>query len=585
MPDAAELARLKLSPEVAWYLIDRGIPLPDCPPLFKTPEPGEVLKSARFDPERVDRVLAAFRQLRHTQGEWAGRPLNPDPWQVAYILAPTFGWVRKVRGLYVRVVRTLYVELPRKGGKTTLCGGIGIYLTAADGEDGAQVLAAATTKDQAGYVFNPIKQLAEHSPALKPFVKALAGKIIHRATNSYFAVVASVAEALHGANVHGGVIDELHVHKDGGALVEAIMTGTGSRRQPLIVIITTADDGRPNTIYARWRKRIEELARRVIKHVSTYGVIFAAAESEEHLAELGLTPFDEETWRRANPGYGVSPSKEYLEDKAEAARLDPAELASFLRLHCGIRTKQVTKYIALADWDSTAGLVDEAALAGRKCFAGLDLSNVEDITAVAYLFPDGAGGYDVLWRFWLPEDRLPELKKRTAGNAEVWVREGWLTLTPGNVIDNDAVLRQLDLDAHKFRVATLGYDRWGATDVVAKAADQGLTCVPINQGVASLNHPLKTLLRLTKSKAIRHGGNPVMRWMIDNLATTSDSAGNIKPDKANSGDKIDGVSALLNALKEAMAVQEAEAPPPATAPAQAVGDDRQWWRPTSRLNL
>jgi phage terminase large subunit-like protein len=585
MPDAAELERLKLSPEVAWYLVDRGIPLPDCPPLFKTPEPGEVLKTARFDPERVDKVLAAFRLLRHTQGEWAGRPLIPDPWQVAYILAPVFGWVRKVRGSWVRVVRTLYVELPRKGGKTTLCGGIGIYLTAADGEDGAQVLAAATTKDQAGYVFNPIKQLAEHSPALKPFVKALAGKIIHRATNSYFAVVASVAEALHGANVHGGIVDELHVHKDGGALVEAIMTGTGSRRQPLIAIITTADDGRPNTIYARWRKRIEELARRVIAHASTYGVVFAAAESEEHLAELGLTAFDEETHRRANPGYGISPTREYLEDKAEAARQDPAELASFLRLHCGIRTKQVTKYITVPDWDASAGLVDETALAGRACFGGVDLSNVEDITAVCWLFPAPDGSYDALWRFWLPEDRLRDMKKRTAGNAEVWVREGWLTLTPGNVIDNEAITNRIGQDAAKFRVATVGYDRWGATDVVRVLGDGGLTCVPINQGTASLNHPLKTLLRLTKSRAIRHGGNPVMRWMIDNLATTSDSGGNIKPDKANSGDKVDGVSALLNALKEAMAVQEAAKPPPATAPARAVGDDRQMWRPTQRLNL
>jgi phage terminase large subunit-like protein len=167
----------------------------------------------------------------------------------------------------------------------------------------------------------------------------------------------------------------------------------------------------------------------------------------------------------------------------------------------------------------------------------------------------------------------------------VWVREGWLTLTPGNVIDNEAITNRIGQDAAKFRVATVGYDRWGATDVVRVLGDGGLTCVPINQGTASLNHPLKTLLRLTKSRAIRHGGNPVMRWMIDNLATTSDSGGNIKPDKANSGDKVDGVSALLNALKEAMAVQEAAKPPPATAPARAVGDDRQMWRPTQRLNL
>lgn len=586
MPSAAELQRLKLSPEVAWYMVDRGIPLPAYPPLFKTPEPGEVLRGARFDPERVDRVLAAFRQLRHTQGKWAGRPLNPDPWQVAYILAPTFGWVHKVKGAWVRVVRTLYVEVPRKNGKSTTCGGIGIYLTAADGEAGAQVLTAATTKDQAGFVFNPIQQLAAHSPALKPYVKALAGKIIHKASGSYFTVVASVAEALHGANVHGGIVDELHVHRDGGALVEAIETGTGSRDQPLISLITTADDGKPNTIYTRWRKRIEQLARRVFKLPSTYGVVFAAAESEQHLAELGLSPFDEETWRRANPGYGISPTKEYLADKAEKARTDPAELASFLRLHCGIRTKQVTKYITLADWDASAGMVDEAALAGRACFGGIDLSNVEDITAWCMLFPGADNSFDALWRFWLPEDKLRKLNERTAGAAEVWVREGWLKLTPGNVIDNEAITRQIDADAQTFRITTIGFDRWGATDVVRVLGDGGLTCVPISQSITSLSDPLKKLLVLTKTRMIRSGGNPVMRWMIDNLATVTDSSGNVKPDKANAADKIDGVSATLNALKEAMAVQAAQAPPPATAPqAAAAGDNRNLWRPRGRLNL
>ncbi|MCK2214279.1 terminase large subunit [Actinomadura sp. ATCC 31491] len=577
LPSPAELKRLKLSPEVAWYLIDRGIPLPDCPPKWKTPEPGELLKTARFDAERVDRVLKAFGLLRHTKGQWVGRPLTPDPWQVAYVIAPVFGWIRKNRaGRWVRVITDLYVDVPRKNGKSTLCGGLGIYLTAADGEGGAEVIAAATTRDQAGYVFGPIKQLCDHSPALKPHVKSLAQKIIHKASKSTFSVVSSVAESLHGGNLHGGIIDELHIHKSPD-LVEAIETGTGSREQPLIAIITTADDGRPNTIYARKRKRIEELARRVIRHPSTYGVIWGAEEDDD--------PFAVATMRKANPGFGISPTQEYLEKKAAEARQDPAALGSYLRLHLGIRTKQTTRYITLADWDAAAGMVQETALAGRECFGGLDLSNVEDITALAWLFPCPDGSYDALWRFWLPADQLETLSRRTAGAAEVWVREGWLQLTPGNVIDNTAITHQIDLDAATFRVKTVGFDRWGATDVVRVLGDGGLTCVPISQGVASLNDPLKTLLRLVKSGAFRSGGNPIMRWMVDNLSITSDSSGNVKPDKANSGDKIDGISATLNALKEAMAVQEAAAPPPATAPQAAAGGAQTLWRPRGRLNL
>ncbi|MEU4576622.1 terminase TerL endonuclease subunit [Nonomuraea sp. NPDC023979] len=568
---------LGISDEVAWYLEQRGIPLPDCPPKVLTPSPGEV-RGAKFDPARVDRVLAAFALLRHTQGKWAGMPLRPDPWQVAYILAPAFGWViwDKEADGYVRVVRKLYVDVPRRNGKTTLAGGIAIYMTAADGEPGAQVYALATNERQARFTFDPIRKLAERAPALKGHVKAYTNKIVHHASGSYFTVVSSVAEAMHGASVQAAVIDELHVHKS-AELVETVETGTGSRRQPMVVTITTADDGRPNTIYARKRRYVEQLAVRAIKDPQTYGIVWGADEADD--------PFTEATWRKANPGYGVSPSASYLRGAATEARQDPAALASFLRLHLGIRTKQVTKYITLADWDASAGLVDESALTGRACFGGVDLSNVEDVTAVCWLFPAPDGSYDALWRFWLPEDRLKDMAKRTAGAADVWVREGWLTLTPGNVIDNEAITNRIGQDAAKFRVQTLGYDRWGATDVVRVLGDGGLTCVPINQGTASLNHPLKTLLRLTKSRQIRHGGNPVMRWMIDNLATTSDSGGNIKPDKANSGDKVDGVSALLNALKEAMAVQEAAKPPPATAPAQAVGDDRQMWRPTQRLNL
>ncbi|GAA4100875.1 terminase large subunit [Nonomuraea soli] len=577
LPSPAELKRLKLSPEVAWYLIDRGIPLPDCPPRWKTPEAGELLKTARFDPERVDRVLKAFSLLRHTKGKWAGKPLTPDPWQIAYVIAPVFGWIKKNRaGTWVRVVRDLYVDVPRKNGKSTLCGGLGIYMTAADGEGGAEVIAAATTKDQAGYVFGPIKQLCEHSPALKPYVKALAGKIIHKASKSTFSVVSSVAESLHGGNIHAGIIDELHVHKTGD-LVEAIETGTGSREQPLIVIITTADDGRPNTIYARKRARIEELARRVIRHPSTYGVVWAADPKDD--------PFAPATWKKANPGFGVSPTYEYLEKVAAEAKQDPAVLGSFLRLHLGLRTKQATRYITLEDWDRSAGIVDERALRGRPCHGGLDLSNVEDITALAWLFPGDEGSYQAVWRFWLPEDRLRVLSKRTAGAAELWVREGWLKLTPGNVIDNDAILRQIDKDARAFRVQTIGYDRWGATDVVRRLDDGGMTCVAIGQGVASLNDPLKNTLRLIKSELLRHGGNPIMRWMIDNLATVANPDGLVKPDKANSGDKIDGVSALLNAMKECMDA-EAAAAPPATAPAaQAAGGERDLWRPTSRLGI
>lgn len=585
IPSAAELERLKISPEVAWYMASRGYPLPTCPPKFKTPEP----RRYTFDPARVDRVINAFGRLRHTQGRWARQPLRPDPWQIAYVIAPVFGWVRKNDyGDYVRVARNLYVDVPRKNGKTTLSGGFATYLTCADGEDGAQVVAAAASKDQAGFCFNPIKTLAEKSPDLAPHVKVTVGKILHKRSGSYFTVISSLADLIHGANIHAAVIDELHVHKKRD-LVDGIETGTGARQQPLIIIITTADDGKPNTIYAEKRKYIEQLARRALSDPTTYGVVFGADEADD--------PFAEATWRKANPGYGISPTREFLEAEARKAAQSPANLSRFLRLHLGIRTKQETKYILLSDWDASAGIVDEVDLEGRPCHAGLDLASVNDLTSVCYLFYGGyrqprvretlgvVGEYEAIWRFWLPEDRLPDLSERTAGAAEVWVREGWLRLTPGNVIDNEVILKQIGKDAERWRIRTLGYDRWGATDVVRRLGDGGMECVPVTQTCTALNSPMTEMQRAVLAGTLQHGGNPVMRWMIDNLATAWDSNENVRPDKKNSNDKIDGVSALINAIKETMDAEEEQVrQPPAVAPRTAA-DAGGLFRPTGRLGI
>lgn len=542
---------LKLSPEVAWYLENRGIPFPDCPPMTKTPEPRKV-HGAVFDPAAVDRVLAAFKALRHTQGKWSGQPLRPDPWQVAYVIAPTFGWVKfdKEAGRYVRIIRDLYVDVPRKNGKSTLSAGLAIYLACADGESGAQVVTAATTEKQAGFVFNPIKTLAEKAPALRKRVQPYAKKVVHPSSGSYIEVVSSAAEAQHGANIHGGIIDELHVHKTPD-LVETIETGRGSREQPLVVIITTADAGEQGTIYARKRDYIDRLAKRVITDRSTYGVVWGSTEKDD--------PFKESTWRKANPGFGISPTKAYLEAEARRAKNSPADLAPFLRLHLGQRTKQNERYITMPTWDGNAGLVDETKLAGRTCFGGLDLGSTSDLTALCWLFPRQKGeGYDAVWRFWTPEDNMPELDRRTAGEATVWKREGWLRTTPGNVTDYGAVRATINADREKFHVRTIAFDRWNATQLSNDLQEDGAEMVRLGQGYASLSGPLKEIQRLllqgqrAEQPMIQHGGNPVMRWMIDNLAVVQDPAGNVKPDKAKSHEKIDGVAALVNAMAEAM---------------------------------
>ncbi|OHU37309.1 terminase [Mycobacteroides chelonae] len=566
----ADLDALKLSPEVAWYLESRGYAVPDCPPLIKTPEPRDV-PGARFDPERADKVVAAFRQLRHTKGRFAGQRFDPDVWQVAYTIAPVAGWVHKSldSGNWVRIITIAYIEVPRKNGKTTTAAGWGIYLTAADGEFGAQVVAAATTKEQAGFVFEPVRQIVNKSPGLKRHLRALKHRITHAASGSYFQPIANAGDAQHGADIHGAIVDELHLHKD-MVLIEALETGTGSREQPLIIYITTADAGRRHTPYDEKRSLIEKLARGVLKRPSTYGVVFAAEKPVYENGKLikGDDPFAESTWRKSNPGYGISPTKRFMLEAAEKAKDSPAELARFLRLHLGIRTKQETRYFEIEDWDANASIVDPSRLAGRECYGGLDLGSTSDLTALVWVFPTGDGAFEVLARHWAPEDSIAALDERTANAASTWVKQGWLTTTPGNVTDYDFIEAQVGRDRDEFLVQECAYDRWNANQLINNLTSDGAPMLTMGQGFASMSAPTKDLQRLIRIGArtdenglpikpmIRHGGNPLLRWEIDNFAVAMDPAGNVKPDKANAGDKIDGVVGLIMALSRALAARE-----------------------------
>lgn len=551
-PSQETLDRLKLTPEVGFYLATRRVKLPTCPPKIKTPEPWQV-PGAVFDPARVDKVLKAFRRLRHTKGRWAGRPLEPDPWQIAYILAPVFGWVRwdAELGEYVRIIKQLYVEVPRKNGKSTLIGGILIYLTCADGEEGAEVVAAATSVKQARYVFDPVKQLATKSPALAEHVKPLARRIQHPASSSYMEVVSSVAQAMHGGNIHGGGVDELHLHRSPD-LLEAIESGTGSRSQPLVMTITTADAGEQGTIYARRRKYVESLAARTFKDPSQYGVIWAADATDP--------PFAEATQKKANPGFGISPTRQYMREAATKARNSPADLSSYLRLHLDIRTKQETKYIDLTVWDRNAGLVDEKKLRGRQVYGGLDLASTSDLCALCWDFPNEDGSHDLLWRHWCPEKAFDQLNERTSGEAAVWRRQGLLKVTPGDVADYGFIRAQINLDREAFEVLAVGYDRWNASSLVTELQADGANMAQVGQGYRDMSPPTKQIKQLllegtAKNPRYRHGGNPLVRWQIDNFAVSIDAAANVKPDKEHSGDKIDGLSAAVDAMAMTMTIE------------------------------
>lgn len=501
-------------------------------PLIRTPAPN--VPGAWFDEAAVERVLRFFLLLQQLIGRWAGREFRLFDWQVEFFIAPVFGW-KHPDGR--RIIRTVWFEIPRKNGKSTVSSGLGLYLLCADRERGAQVFAAAGDRTQAGLVFEPAKQMAAGSPVLAKATKRFRQIIEYPKTGGFLRVLSSDGDRQHGLNVHGALIDEVHVHRRRD-LIDALETGTGSREQPLVVFITTADDGDQQSIYAEKRAYLEQVARGDITDPSFYGVVFGASETDD--------PFADDTLARANPGAGLTVSWEYLRQKAQEAKSSPGALNRYLRLHLNIRTRATTRWIDPAVWDENAGLVIEGKLQGRDCYGGVDLASTSDFTAWVLLFPDVDGKTQVLARFFLPQaavDRRRDLRS----TLEAWQREGWLTVTPGDVVDQQTIRRQIEADAARFNILQVAYDPWNS-GFIPELSDGGLSIWPLQQTTAKLNAPSKELERLLGGRLLEHGANPILRWMAGNVQVTSDAAGNIRPDRKKSSEKIDGIAALVDAL-------------------------------------
>lgn len=534
-------------------------------PRLESPLPAG--RDVELDLERVERVLKFFLLLRQTIGRFAGRRFVLLDWQVRYLVAPVFGIV--YRTSRSRVIRTIWFEIPRKNGKSTLCSGLALYLFAADREPGAQVYTAAVDRGQAGIVFGPCRDMAIGSPELSRVLgKGIRRHYLeHPRTHSVLRAIASDFASQQGLNVHGAIVDEVHAHKSPD-VVDALETGVGSRDQPLVVFITTADDGTDGTAYAIKREYLEGIVAGNIVDRTWYGVVFGADNTVDD-----FDPFDPDTIYAANPGAGVTVLMDYLVAKAEEARQSPPQLNRYLRLHLNVRTKQSVRWLPLERWDH--GVADLALVrevfAGRPTFGGLDLSSTTDFTAYAFVsaFPvdddDDGGrpvGYFAHVLHWIPEERADELERRTGVDLTRWHDDGWLRYTEGNVVDYAAVRADIIDEAELLGVTVTetAYDPWNATETVQELENTGWVMVPLRQGYASLSAPAKELERAVMGSTAElpllvHFANPILRWMADNIEVITDPGGNIKPtkpDRRKSTKRIDGLAAIINALARAM---------------------------------
>lgn len=511
-------------------------------------------------PEAGERVITFIEKFcKHHKGEWAGHPLILEPWQ-REALKISFGWFNADG---TRRFRTVYIEVPRKNGKSELAGGVGLYLLIGDQEPGAEIYSSATKKDQAKIVWKVADAMVAASPQLKRWVKRYKNSLHVERTDSNFEPLAADSNTLDGLNPHGNIVDELHAHKDRGVW-DVLDTAMGARRQPVTLAITTAGTYEPESIGWQMHEYATQVLDQLVEDDTFFAFIAHADEGDDY--------FSEETQRKANPNFGVSVKPEYLKKQAAMAQKQPSFMNTYLRLHLNVWTQQLTRWLSIEQWnacDPTPADVDprawavarEAGLRGMKCWGGLDLASKLDLASFVAIFPQENNVIDLVARFWLPEATIAAYSRKRQKHFETWADLGWITKTPGDVIDYDFIRRDISAFAKDHALQELAYDPWGATDLATKLGEaDGIQMVETRQGFKTLSEPSKDLEARIVAKQVRHAGNPVMRFCVANAVVTEDPAGNIKPDKAKASGKIDGVVATVMALSRLIVAPASTSP-------------------------
>ena len=522
-------------------------------------------KSIRFDKKAAQDAVNFFPNfLLFYEGEFDGKPFILSPHQ-AFIVGSVFGWKTKDG---FRRFRTAYIEAAKGDGKSPLAAGIGIYGLVADSESGAEIYSAAVTRDQAGIVFRDAKAFVEGSPSLQKKLNVGVASIDYADKHSFFRPVSSEHRGLDGKRPHIALVDEIHEHPN-DMVVNKIRAGTKGRRQALIFEITNAGHDR-HSICFQHHEYTEKILEGVVENDAWFGFMTGLDVCEKCSAEGKTIPQDgcpdcddwrdEKVWIKATPNLGITIKEKYLKEQVDEAKEMPSKENIVKRLNFCIWTESITKWLPSDAWNACAFPVDPMALKGRTCYGGLDLSSTTDLTAWVLVFPpvEEGGKYEVLCHFFLPADNMMERVRRDKVPYDVWVRQGFIQVTPGNAIDYGFIIDQIKKDMTDYQIAELAFDRWGSSKITTDLQDLGFevegkrTLVQFGQGYASMNSPTKEVEKMVLSKEIAHGGNPVLSWNVSNVAISPGPAETKKPDKERSTERIDGAVALIMAIGRAM---------------------------------
>ena len=500
-------------------------------------------EDSHYDKAAADYAVRFIECLAHTKGTWAGKPFELIDWQER-IIRDLFG-VLKPNGY--RQFNTAYIEIPKKNGKSELAAAVALLLTCGDGEERAEVYGCAADRQQAAIVFDVAADMVRMCPALNKRVKILTSqkRIVYTPTNSFYQVLSAEAYSKHGFNIHGVVFDELHTQPN-RKLFDVMTKGSGdARMQPLYFLITTAGTDTNSICYEQHQKAQDILEGRKIDK-TFYPVIYGAPDDADWTSP--------EVWKNSNPSLGETIGMDKVEAACESAKQNPGEENAFRQLRLNQWVKQTIRWMPMHKWDACKVDFDESLLEGRVCYGGLDLSSTTDITAFVLVFPptDEDNHYYILPYFWLPEETLDLRVRRDHVPYDLWQRQGYLMTTEGNVVHYGFIENFIDELGTRFNIREIAFDRWGAVQMSQNLEGLGFTLVQFGQGYRDMSPPTKELMKLTLEQKIAHNGHPVLRWNMDNIFIKRDPAGNIKPDKEKSTEKIDGTVATIMALDRAI---------------------------------
>jgi len=504
-----------------------------------------------FSEDRAQHILDFYNFVPHVKGALAGKPIELMPWHV-FILINLFGFIIPLideitgeqvldedgDGVMVRRFRTAYNEVARKNAKSTVSSGIGLYMTGADGEGGAEVYSAATTRDQARIVFDDAKNMIKKAPRTLGRLFGHVKLNIHQERSaSKFEPLSSDANNLDGLNIHCGIVDELHAHRTRDVW-DVLETATGARLQSLLFAITTAGTNKEGICFEQRDYAIKVL-RGVVDDDTYFAVIYTLDEEDD--------PFDEANWPKANPGLGICKRWDDMRRLAKKAREQVAARPNFFTKHLNIWVTAESAWMDMDRWAKREGIADVEERKKWPLWVGVDLANKIDICAAVKVWRDPTGKTHTEPRFWLPEGRVETAPNHIAELYRKWSDAGFLELTDGDVIDHGFIKAEIVEWVKGESLKEIAFDPWSATQFSLALAEEGLPLVEVAQTVKNLSESMKSVQAEVYGSKIHHDGNPVMTWMMSNITVKPDKNDNIFPNKSTPENKIDGPVALFTA--------------------------------------